>query len=707
MWQNQTPARLAGLARLGITAASIHGRRGPIEADDVAGSIAPLRSLGLRWYVENIATDFYSAYHRWFPDRPVTWLFDETKRRHQQAPTDLQAFVRTPSLSDPVWLGRIAGRLTQHVQAFGHQPRPLFYNLADEAGVGDLAAAWDFDFAPASLDGMRTWLRLRYGTLAALNREWGSGFASWSAVLPMTTDQALQQPDENFAAWADFKEWMDVAFARAVRGGTDAIHAADPGARAALEGGQIPGWGGYDYSRLTSAVDLMEMYDYGNNIEIARSLDPRLVVLQTSSLADAKSIHAVWHELLLGGRGLILWDEDGAFVGDDGAPSERGRSLAALAAELRGGVAAQLIASRAAADPVAILHSPASLRVEWLLDRKAGGTPWAERDAQAEYDTDNPVRAATRRAAGLLAHLGVSPQWLTGSMIERGELDRRHIRVLVLPHALALSAGDAAEIRDFVTHGGTVVTDSVPGGFDEHGRRLARSPLGDQAAAGGRFIVEPDLAHADAPGNRLTPARLRQILATAGAGPSFTLASPDGTPSTDVDIRVFKTGTATIVGLQRDWSEGADAVERQQTLTLPEPAYVYDLRHPGPPQHTTAVALTLGGVAPSLVAILPAPLPLLSLTGPPRARPGRTADFTIRAAGPAWAGGRVVHLEAVGPEGAAMPLPAANLVLKEGRATWHLTLPVGLPTGDWTIRMTDLLGGRQLERLLAVVRPAP
>ena len=54
MWQNQTPARLAGLARLGITAASIHGRRGPIEADDVAGSIAPLRSLGLRWYVENI-----------------------------------------------------------------------------------------------------------------------------------------------------------------------------------------------------------------------------------------------------------------------------------------------------------------------------------------------------------------------------------------------------------------------------------------------------------------------------------------------------------------------------------------------------------------------------------------------------------------------------------------------------------------------------
>ena len=707
MWQNQTPARLAGLARLGITAASIHGRRGRIEADDVAGSIAPLRSLGLRWYVENIATDFYSAYHRWFPDRPVTWLFDEAKRRHQQDPSDLQAFVRTPSLSDPVWLGRIADRLTQHVQAFGHQPRPLFYNMADEAGVGDLAAAWDFDFAPGSLAGMRTWLRLRYGTLAALNREWGSGFASWSAVTPMTTDQALQQPDENFAAWADFKEWMDVTFAHAVRVGTDAIHAADPGARAALEGGQIPGWGGYDYSRLTSAVDLMEMYDYGNNIEIARSLDPRLVVLQTSSLADLKSIYTIWHELLLGGRGLILWDEDGAFVGDDGAPSERGRSLAALATELRGGLAAELIASRAAADPVAVLYSPASLRVQWLLDRKAGGKPWAERDAQAEYDDDNPVRAATRRAAGLLAHLGVSPQWLTGTMIARSELDRRHIRVLVLPHALALSASEAAEIRAFVARGGTVVTDSEPGRFDEHGRRRAQSPLTDLAAAGGRFIVEPDLARDDAPGNQLSPARLRQILATAGAGPSFTLAAPDGTPSTDVDIRVFKTGTATIVGLQRDWSDDAEAVERHQTLTLPAPAYVYDLRHPGPPQHTADVALTLGGVAPSLVAILPAPLPGLTLSGPRRARPGSTADFTIRAAGPAWAGARVVHLEAIGPAGTGTPLPVTNLVLNAGRATWHLALPASLSAGDWTLRMTDLLGGRQVEHPLVVVRSTP
>ena len=48
---------------------------------------------------------------------------------------------------------------------------------------------------------------------------------------------------------------MDVAFARAIEAGTEAIHEADPEAVSAIEGGQIPGWGGYDYSRLAASVD--------------------------------------------------------------------------------------------------------------------------------------------------------------------------------------------------------------------------------------------------------------------------------------------------------------------------------------------------------------------------------------------------------------------------------------------------------------------
>ena len=102
---------------------------------------------------------------------------------------------------------------------------------------------------------MRGWLRRQYGTLDALNAEWGTHFATWDDVRPETTIQAMRRTDGNFAAWADFKAWMDVAFADALRRGTDAVHAADPHALAAIEGGQIPGWGGYDYTRLAHAVD--------------------------------------------------------------------------------------------------------------------------------------------------------------------------------------------------------------------------------------------------------------------------------------------------------------------------------------------------------------------------------------------------------------------------------------------------------------------
>src|SRR5260370_10935646 len=101
---------------------------------------------------------------------------------------------------------------------------------------------------------MREWLGSQYGSLAALNAEWGTTFARWRDVMPETTRQAMQRVDGNFAAWADFKAWMDEAFARALRVGTDAVHEADPSALAAIEGAQMPGWGGYDYTLLANAV---------------------------------------------------------------------------------------------------------------------------------------------------------------------------------------------------------------------------------------------------------------------------------------------------------------------------------------------------------------------------------------------------------------------------------------------------------------------
>jgi hypothetical protein len=73
-----------------------------------------------------------------------------------------------------------------------------------------------------------------------------------------TTAETMRQTDDNFAAWGDGKEWMGVAFSRAITVRRDAVHAADPTALAGLEGAQKPGWGGYNYVDLSHAVDVME-----------------------------------------------------------------------------------------------------------------------------------------------------------------------------------------------------------------------------------------------------------------------------------------------------------------------------------------------------------------------------------------------------------------------------------------------------------------
>jgi hypothetical protein len=479
-WHSRDAAAYAAMRRAGITAGVVIADRNDAAPAPLGPRIAALREAGLRWLVENIATDFYASYHRFTLGRAVNWRFAEAKRLYRANRDDPTALNREPSLSDPDWLARVGTRLGRVVRA--HAPyRPLYYNLADEAGIADLSANWDFDFSPASLAGFRDWLHGGYPSLGALNAEWESGFAQWDDVRPMTTAEALRTRG-SLAPWADFKEWMDEAFARAVRAGTDAVHAADPAALAGLEGVQIPGWGGYDYTRLPHAVDVTEIYEAGGNIDLARGLAPSLVLLTSigSDAGGARSAHAVWRAALQGSRGVILWDDKRTLPD---APEWRGvlDACRALRSGGRAGLGARLIAATPHRDPVAVLYSPASFRVRWLLDRRAEGGDWTRRGAGVEFAEEGPVRAAFHRAVSALAHRAVTPRFLTPATLTSGGLDG--VRVLVLPEAIALSDAEAAAIRTFLARGGAVVADGTPGQFDAHGKRRASPALSDVLAA--------------------------------------------------------------------------------------------------------------------------------------------------------------------------------------------------------------------------------
>ena len=565
-WQQRDTPVYAALKRLGVTGAMVTANRDgtgvPVERQ-----YAPMLAAGLPWYVENIATDFYSAYHRWFTDRPVNWLFNAAQRRFQQDSDDVTVFWRDPSFADPVWQKRIRDRLiaTVHEQQRYH---PLYYDLGDETGIADLTAFFDFDLSQGSLEGMRVWLRERYGSLAALNDEWGTHFVRWEDVQPETTRQAMRRTDDNFAAWSDFKAWMDVAFARALRMGTDAVHEADPSALAALEGVQIPGWGGYDYSLLVHAVDVMEADD----LPLAHALNPRLITVTTSFRGGPQGIHRVWRDLLAGSHGLVIWDPRKDVVRDDTTLGERGQALAATFAELRAGIGKLLIASEPRFDPVAIFYSPASFRIQWMLEREPQGDEWMTRRSETELES-NAARDAMWAYEHAVTHLGLQPAYVASL----GDLQRRGIKTLILPHAIALSPDDARTVREFAASGGLVIADVQPGLFDEHGRRQPQP------------LLDPGVLHIIAPGE-LTAASL-------GVAPLVRIEAPNA----DVTSHAWQHGSEVIIGVQRDFAP--DAADEAVVLTLPKPAGVYDLRKKQALGRTDHLTLTLDGVTPALLSI--------------------------------------------------------------------------------------------------------
>jgi len=705
MWQDYPADQWNTLKSLGVNAGQYVGRNQP-PPEFLAGS-------DLQWYAENIATDFYSEYHRYFSDRPVNWKFTEAKELYKKDPSSKEAFKRHPSLSDPAWLERIHDRLISVARK--HSPyRPIFYDLGDESGIANLAAAWDFDFSDQSLAEMRVWLKQRYGTLAALNHQWGTQFASWDLVTPDTTAEAMKRTDGNFSSWADHKEWMDTSYARALQMGADAIHSVDTKAFVGICGGQMPGWGGYDYARLTKALNFFEPYDIGNNIEIIRSLAPATPVVTTAFAHGPWEKHRVWYELLHGNRGLIIWDDKNEFVNRDGTPGARGIEAGAYYNEIRGGLGALLINSRREAEPIAIHYSQASFRTDWMLRSQPKGDAWASRTPSSER-SDNDFLRLRESYCRLVEDLGLQYRFVSYSQVEQGELARGAYRVLILPDSLALSEEEAATIRDFIHRGGTVIASGEMGTFDQHSRRLARPQLNDVEDRVVRIPGDVLNYHRDrllgTEGAVLEAAR--KIFETAGVRPKFRVTDGREQEVVGVETHVFRNGGATIVGLLSNPQLRVDELgppefksnerfekPRKLRLAAPEESYIYDVRRGASLGKRKEVELTLDPYEPAIYAFLPVAVESVRVATSKSVPRGNTADVSFRVDSPA--ADSVFHVEVTDPAGNAVAHYSGNFFGVEGRGGIEIPFAVNDNPGKWEVRVRDVLTGNNARSAIEV-----
>ncbi len=355
-------------------------------------------------------------------------------------------------------------------------------------------------------------LEQKLGPLDAANVRWGRrggwttdgksvGFKSWPEVAAFlkrfyaALGEIRSTEGWNVAPWCDFRNFMDWTFASAVQRAGAVCKAEDPEARCATEGGQVPAaFGWYNYEQVVKAVDVIEPYNEGNNVEILRSLKPEVILLATHGfghhpgkpltphdlVAQRAVGRALWWGLFHNHRAAIIWDnnEPNFEVVDlkTRQPTASADAFRDTFKELHGGIAKLIINSRRPHDGIAIHYSHPSLQVHWLFENLKNARDWPVHHVSERDSRFIGVRNSWTK---LIEDLGFQYEFASREQIESGKLGSGEYRVLIMPESVAISEREENEIREFVRAGGTLLADFRAARMNEHGRDLGRGQLDD------------------------------------------------------------------------------------------------------------------------------------------------------------------------------------------------------------------------------------
>lgn len=327
-------------------------------------------------------------------------------------------------------------------------------------------------------------------------------FKSWTEVKSFLTryDRELGEVRSskgwNASPWSDFRNFMDWTFADAVLRAAKVCKAEDPHARCATEGGQAPfAFGWYNYEQVMRAVDLIEAYNIGNNVEVIRSLKPEALMVATvgynhkpgTPMTDAdrlrqrQEVRPVWWALFHAHQGTIIWDaqeEGGTFVDlESGKLTPSADCFAATFRELRSGLGKQVMGSTRTQDGIAIHYSHPSVQAHWLLENVKKARQWMVNTIDAP--TDSRFIAVRNSWTKLIEDVQVQYDFVSASQVASGDLNSGKYRVFILPESIALSATEADQIRDFVRGGGMVIADGRVALLNERCRDVGSGQLND------------------------------------------------------------------------------------------------------------------------------------------------------------------------------------------------------------------------------------
>ncbi|MFO7947152.1 MAG: beta-galactosidase [Armatimonadota bacterium] len=360
-----------------------------------------------------------------------------------------------------------ADRVTEAIQRY----RPVGYCCGDELSVTYYTRPFDYDFSPEALSAFRTWLQQEYGSLDALNAGWDSSFDAWESVMPMTAEEVADRG--NYAPWADHRTFMEKSFADFFRFIDSSIEANDPGARLGISGSQAAtAYGGYDWWRLTDALDFAQAYDHRNTGEMHRSFHDMLTAPWWGyGATDPGLEHQLWRRLLNDNDGGSYFSLGSLLCGDYTYSETITQGREDLA-EFRGGLARLLQACDTRTTDVYMHYSHPSIHGSYIT----GG------ESIFEKNRDGWVKA--------IQDLGMQMKFLASAQIEDGVLTEVMPDVFVLPYSIALSDAEVAELQKYVEAGGMLIADARCGLMTEHCVTRSKAAL-DNLFGVERSAVDP------------------------------------------------------------------------------------------------------------------------------------------------------------------------------------------------------------------------
>jgi hypothetical protein len=414
--------------------------------------------------------------------------------------------VRPNSLADPKTIDQLRKLLARHIDA-AKGSTAVGYAFDDEVSLGNFCSPVEADGHPLAVAAYRKQLEARYGTIQALNAQYGTSYADFGSVEPRSFEAFRGQlkPDAlgtlNLSAWCDWRSAMDTQWADALAGLTRFANSRDASTPAGYVGGHGPSaFGGQDYRKLSASVQWVEAYDIGATNEILRSFwDQRRPRVQTffSSRNPRWDSWFLWYYLCHGNRGVICWPE-GWFK--DGKAADHLVANAATFKEIQGPVSKKIVDGVFVNDPIALYYSHPSIQVTWALDAATHGATWPSRSSSMEnaMSTSHLTRVGWLKT---LEDLGYQARFIHEDHLRSGVLEKEGFKVLVLNRVLCLSDAEAGAIKSFAQRGGRVVADHLCGLFDEHGKARSAGALDDlfgvrhdlsQGILGGRTLSEAD-----------------------------------------------------------------------------------------------------------------------------------------------------------------------------------------------------------------------